>query len=435
MNRTAFFLFTIILYCSSKNVASFHHERPSLATTTMIPILNLRPPNQNEMEANPITSFFDNFNFGKVVETEEVRLKRLKREVLAELEEKEIERAIQVNEDAIPYLLLLALQFLPLIGSDRIESIVYFWGVAVATVYVGGRQVSLLKSEKIEPENALYAPVAASVSIGLLYVLIKAGFNPTGLYAFLVSAFGVIAISDIGVPILRNILPEKFAKSKVQVPNKVSEFLGVGDEDLPLDSVTTLILGIGCTVAYWSPFAMEQKFLVSNFIAWALGMTSLGAISLGSFQTALVLLAGLFCYDIFWVFGTDVMMTVATKVEAPVKFLYTAPPTVSGEPRSYPFSVLGLGDVVVPGLFVRFMSKIDSALQPQKFSYFGAATFAYAAGLSLCFGVNEMTHAGQPALLYLDPACIGSALAVGVANGQLPELWTFEEERDGEENL
>jgi minor histocompatibility antigen H13 len=50
-------------------------------------------------------------------------------------------------------------------------------------------------------------------------------------------------------------------------------------------------------------------------IAWALGMVSLGAISLGSFQTGAILLAGLFCYDIFWVFGTDVMMTVATKGE------------------------------------------------------------------------------------------------------------------------
>jgi hypothetical protein len=42
-------------------------------------------------------------------------------------------------------------------------------------------------------------------------------------------------------------------------------------------------------------------------------MVSLGAISLGSFQTGAILLAGLFCYDVFWVFGTDVMMTVATK--------------------------------------------------------------------------------------------------------------------------
>jgi len=74
-------------------------------------------------------------------------------------------------------------------------------------------------------------------------------------------------------------------------------------------------------------------------------------------------------------------MTVAMKVEAPVKFLYTAPPPLEGaEPRSYPFSVLGLGDVVIPGLFVRFMSKVDEVLKPQRFTYFGAATFAYAFG-------------------------------------------------------
>ena len=171
---------------------------------------------------------------------------------------------------------------------------------------------------------------------------------------------------------------------------------------------------------------MESKFLISNTLAWALGMTSLGAISLGAFQTGAILLLGLFCYDIFWVFGTDVMMTVATKVEAPVKFIYTAPP--SDTPRDYPFSVLGLGDVVVPGLFVRLMSKVDEVLKPQVVSYFSATTAAYAAGLALCFTVNEITHAGQPALLYLDPACVGTAVACGIANGQWEDVWNFEEE-------
>ena len=45
-----------------------------------------------------------------------------------------------------------------------------------------------------------------------------------------------------------------------------------------------------------------------------------------------------------------------------------------------------------------------------------------------CFAVNEVTHSGQPALLYLDPACVGSALALGAANGQLGEVWNFKEE-------
>jgi len=172
--------------------------------------------------------------------------------------------------------------------------------------------------------------------------------------------------------------------------------MSLDNPTLPLDGLITLGLGVLCTLIYWAPAAMEQKFLISNgmlqtaswsqsfellissffllnnpVIAWALGMASLGAISLGSFQTGAVLLAGLFCYDVFWVFGTDVMMTVATKgmwscyelflflhdhisssslpiscfhieVEAPVKFLYTAP--LSDTPRPYPFSVLGLGD-------------------------------------------------------------------------------------------
>lgn len=109
-------------------------------------------------------------------------------------------------------------------------------------------------------------------------------------------------------------------------------------------------------------------------------MTSLGSISLGSFQTAVILLSGLFFYDIFWVFGTDVMMTVATKIEAPIKFIYPAPPNIDGSIRAYPFSVLGLGDIVIPGLFVRFMGVMDKELKPEKISYLNAGTIAYGVG-------------------------------------------------------
>ena len=84
------------------------------------------------------------------------------------------------------------------------------------------------------------------------------------------------------------------------------------------------------------------------------------------------------------------------------------------------------------GLFVRFMAKLDETLNPSKFSYFQTATVAYAAGLLVCFAVNEITHAGQPALLYLDLACIGSVLACGAVDGQLDEVWNFEEEVDEE---
>lgn len=42
-------------------------------------------------------------------------------------------------------------------------------------------------------------------------------------------------------------------------------------------------------------------------------------ISLDSIKVGCLLLVGLFVYDIFWVFGTDVMVTVAKGLEAPIK--------------------------------------------------------------------------------------------------------------------
>ena len=389
-----------------------------------------------EEAKNVLSSFMRNVasqkadsSTNQMIETEEEKLKRLKLERLAEIEAGEVRRQQRVSEDKIGYLFIFLLQFLPLLGNDRVLSIAYFFGLAVTTVYLGGRQEVIDVPQKISKNSAIYAPIFASVSIGVLYFLLKIGIDPTSLYAVGVTVFGALAVSDIGVPILRNIFPRHdFANAEVEVPTQVAELLDLDKPSLPLDGLVTLGIGVICTLIYWTPVALEQKFLVSNFIAWSLGMVSLGAISLGSYQTAAIFLAGLFCYDAFFVFGTDIMLTVATKVEAPVKFLFTAPP--SETERAYPFSVLGLGDVVIPGLFVRLMSKIDEILQPKNLSYFQAATAAYACGLALCFGANEIFHNGQPALFYLDPSLIGGTLACAAVNNQVAEVWNFKEEDD-----
>lgn len=362
-------------------------------------------------------------NVKLLMSTEEMQLRR---ERLAKIEEGEIRRTDRVTEDKYGYLFLFALQFLPLAGSNRAISIAYFFGLATLTVYLGGRQEVVDNPERISRDNALFAPVAASLALGGLYIVLKAGIDPTSLYAIIVTLFGAISLADISVPLLRSVFANvDFANEEMPVPETVAERLKLDEPSLPLDGVITLCLGIIASVIYLSPIVLEQKFLVSNVLAWSVGMVSLGAISLQSFQTGAILLAGLFCYDIFWVFQTDVMMTVATKVEAPVKFLFPSPP--SDVPKPYPFSVLGLGDVVIPGLFVRLMAKADEALEPSNLSYFRTAVFAYAVGLAACFSANEIFHNGQPALLYLDPALVGSALACATVNDQFVDLWTFQE--------
>ncbi|KAI3847002.1 hypothetical protein MKW92_019944 [Papaver armeniacum] len=65
-------------------------------------------------------------------------------------------------------------------------------------------------------------------------------------------------------------------------------------------------------------------------------------LSLGSFKTGGILLVGLFFYDIFWVFFTPVMVSVAKSFDAPIKLLF---PTTDA---ARPYSMLGLGDIVIP---------------------------------------------------------------------------------------
>ena len=71
-------------------------------------------------------------------------------------------------------------------------------------------------------------------------------------------------------------------------------------------------------------------------------------------------MGGLFLYDIFWVFGTEVMVKVATGVKGPIKFIF---PKVLPAPADYTreaFSILGLGDVVVPGFFIAMLLAFDA---------------------------------------------------------------------------
>ena len=63
----------------------------------------------------------------------------------------------------------------------------------------------------------------------------------------------------------------------------------------------------------------------------------------------------LFFYDIFFVFGTDVMLTVAKSIDAPIKLLF--PKNWGATPPE--FSLLGLGDIVIPGIFVSMCLRYD----------------------------------------------------------------------------
>ena len=158
------------------------------------------------------------------------------------------------------------------------------------------------------------------------------------------------------------------------------------------------------------------------------------------------------------------MMTVATKIEAPVKFLFPASvSTILDKP--YPYSVLGLGDIVVPGIMAAlarkidiqsdeerrilssvannkkenslmrmlnsFINKNDQPVEPVEvlksnkstYSYLNSSIVGYVFGLLAAFCANEFSHRGPPALLYLVPSVIISMLYTATKNEDLNGIW------------
>lgn len=176
---------------------------------------------------------------------------------------------------------------------------------------------------------------------------------------------------------------------------------------------------------------------------------------IGNFKNGFALLILLFFYDIFFVFGTDVMLTVAKGINAPIKLLFPKDYTDPAKPQ---FSLLGLGDIVIPGIFVSLCLRFDflkslnkkhlealirkegegedvstmrylakQALECSK-SYFLAVNIGYLLAIICTVVVMLIFDHGQPALLYLVPGCLIAVLTTALIKGELSLMWEFTED-------
>ena len=87
--------------------------------------------------------------------------------------------------------------------------------------------------------------------------------------------------------------------------------------DLKFDYVDIGCAVIGCAFGAW--YIMTKHWIANNIFGLAFSVSGISMLSVNSFSIGAILLAGLFIYDIFWVFGTEVMVTVAKSFDAPIK--------------------------------------------------------------------------------------------------------------------
>lgn len=145
------------------------------------------------------------------------------------------------------------------------------------------------------------------------------------------------------------------------------------------------------------------------------------------------------------------MLTVAKSIDAPIKLLFPRDwtPDEEGKPK---FSLLGLGDIVLPGLFIALCLRYDIIKATQKAlrngsdkqevydqmrrqsvmapkPYFYGSLIGYVIAIITTVAVMFIFDHGQPALLYLVPACLLSVVINALRLGETKLIQEFDEDK------
>ncbi|XP_051556409.1 signal peptide peptidase-like 2B isoform X2 [Myxocyprinus asiaticus] len=201
--------------------------------------------------------------------------------------------------------------------------------------------------------------------------------------------------------------------------------------------LSAICIGVSVT---WGVFRNEDQWawVLQDALGIAFCLYMLKTIRLPTFKACTLLLVVLFVYDVFFVFitplltesGESIMVEVATGPSN--SFSHEKLPMVLKVPRlnssplvlcDRPFSLLGFGDILVPGLLVAYCHRFDILMQTSRI-YFLACTIGYGIGLLITFVALALMEMGQPALLYLVPCTLLTSLAVALWRKELPLFWT-----------
>ncbi|XP_070696321.1 minor histocompatibility antigen H13 isoform X1 [Pempheris klunzingeri] len=287
--------------------------------------------------------------------------------------------------------------------------------------------------ETITSRDAARFPIIASCTLFGLYLFFKV-FSQEYINLLLSVYFfglGVLALSHTMSPLMSRIFPDSFPNKQYQL--LFTQGSGESKEEIvnyEFDTKNLVCLLISTVVGVW--YLLKKHWIANNLFGLAFALNGVELLHLNNVSTGCILLGGLFVYDVFWVFGTNVMVTVAKSFEAPIKLVFPQDLLERGLEASN-FAMLGLGDIVIPGIFIALLLRFDVSLKKNSRTYFYSSFLAYIFGLGLTIFVMHTFKHAQPALLYLVPACVGFPVVVALFKGELTEMFRYEETPPEEE--
>jgi minor histocompatibility antigen H13 len=298
--------------------------------------------------------------------------------------------------------------------------------------------------EIMSKHDAMMFPLIGSAFLFGLYLLFKY-FSKEYINMLLITYFllvGFVSLSKTVTPILKYFTSSAKDKHAILGQFTIPKIPFVLEKPVLVKFGVHEIAGWIVSLVIVYLYITTKGWIYNNIIGLSFSVQGIAILSLGSYVIGCVLLGGLFFYDVFWVFGTDVMITVAKNFDAPIKLLF--PKNIFAE--VFEFSMLGLGDIVIPGVFIALLLRYDAFRATKKRSttpkgkwskpYFVATFIGYTLGLVVTIAIMHIFRHGQPALLYLVPACIGFSFVTALRLGDVKGLLQFnEEEKEAEKDV
>uniref|UniRef100_A0A8C8RVA9 Signal peptide peptidase-like 2B n=1 Tax=Pelusios castaneus TaxID=367368 RepID=A0A8C8RVA9_9SAUR len=193
-----------------------------------------------------------------------------------------------------------------------------------------------------------------------------------------------------------------------------------------------------CVTVTWMIFRNEDQWawVLQDFLGISICLYVLKTVRMPTLKNCSLFLVALLVYDVFFVFitpfltksGESIMEAAAHSPSDSIShekipFLLKVPILSSASAfDDSPFTILGLGDIIIPGFLIAYCHRFDVQMHSSRV-YFVASTIAYSYGLLMAFVVSALMQKGQPALLYLVPCTLITSLAVALFRKELTNFW------------
>ncbi|XP_004687851.2 PREDICTED: signal peptide peptidase-like 2A isoform X2 [Condylura cristata] len=188
----------------------------------------------------------------------------------------------------------------------------------------------------------------------------------------------------------------------------------------------------------WAVFRNEDRWawILQDILGIAFCLNLIKTLKLPNFKSCVILLGLLLLYDVFFVFitpfitknGESIMVELAA---GPFRNNEKLPVVIRVPKLTYfsvmhvcymPVSLLGFGDIIIPGLLIAYCRRFDVQTGSSSI-YYVSSIIAYAVGTILTFVVLVLMKKGQPALLYLVPCTLITASVIAWRRKEMKKFW------------